>query len=174
MSTSECYSESEHDDPEITDTPPPPYRVQTPPPPSVSAPVITFLLQAGWNKTLLKWWTSRNNLKHCLEMSTLCFCKTFRHRLPAQWQSTQLAHPAPQGPVKDQFLPIYLAGERKVLFYLIHKQYLFFTRFLTHCYKLFFHTIPSFLENPSWNLFLFITLVAYPTASYLFIWVSCF
>ncbi|RMC12920.1 hypothetical protein DUI87_10447 [Hirundo rustica rustica] len=30
----ECYSESEHDDPEITDTPPPPYRVQTPPPPS--------------------------------------------------------------------------------------------------------------------------------------------
>ncbi|CAN8204033.1 unnamed protein product [Coccothraustes coccothraustes] len=30
----ECYSESEHDDPEITDTPPPPYTVQTPPPPS--------------------------------------------------------------------------------------------------------------------------------------------
>ncbi|XP_059697935.1 interactor protein for cytohesin exchange factors 1 isoform X4 [Haemorhous mexicanus] len=30
----ECYSESEHDDPEITDTPPPPYTVQTPPLPS--------------------------------------------------------------------------------------------------------------------------------------------
>ncbi|KAM9656053.1 interactor protein for cytohesin exchange factors 1 isoform 5-T9 [Morphnus guianensis] len=30
----ECYSESEHDDPEITDTPPPPYTVQPPPPPS--------------------------------------------------------------------------------------------------------------------------------------------
>ncbi|NXG52530.1 ICEF1 protein, partial [Psilopogon haemacephalus] len=29
----ECYSESEHDDPEITDTPPPPYTVQPPPPP---------------------------------------------------------------------------------------------------------------------------------------------
>ncbi|NXS09256.1 ICEF1 protein, partial [Neodrepanis coruscans] len=29
----ECYSESEHDDPEITDTPPPPYTVQTPAPP---------------------------------------------------------------------------------------------------------------------------------------------
>ncbi|NXI54264.1 ICEF1 protein, partial [Chloroceryle aenea] len=28
----ECYSESEHDDPEITDTPPPPYTVQPPPP----------------------------------------------------------------------------------------------------------------------------------------------
>ncbi|XP_074000737.1 interactor protein for cytohesin exchange factors 1 [Numenius arquata] len=27
----ECYSESEHDDPEITDTPPPPYTVQPPP-----------------------------------------------------------------------------------------------------------------------------------------------
>uniref|UniRef100_A0A8C0FN24 PH domain-containing protein n=1 Tax=Bubo bubo TaxID=30461 RepID=A0A8C0FN24_BUBBB len=36
MSASECYSESEHDDPEITDTPPPPYTVQPPPPPSVS------------------------------------------------------------------------------------------------------------------------------------------
>lgn len=47
MSTSECYSESEHDDPEITDTPPPPYRVQTPPPPSVSVPVITLLLVAN-------------------------------------------------------------------------------------------------------------------------------
>ncbi|KAM6086459.1 interactor protein for cytohesin exchange factors 1 [Theristicus caerulescens] len=31
----ECYSESEHDDPEITDTPPPPYTVQPPPPPSI-------------------------------------------------------------------------------------------------------------------------------------------
>ncbi|KAF1673378.1 ICEF1 protein, partial [Pygoscelis papua] len=30
----ECYSESEHDDPEITDTPPPPYTVQPPPPSS--------------------------------------------------------------------------------------------------------------------------------------------
>ncbi|NWS72895.1 ICEF1 protein, partial [Crotophaga sulcirostris] len=29
----ECYSESEHDDPEITDTPPPPHAVQPPPPP---------------------------------------------------------------------------------------------------------------------------------------------
>ncbi|NXD68677.1 ICEF1 protein, partial [Eolophus roseicapillus] len=29
----ECYSESEHDDPEITDTPPPPYTVQPTPPP---------------------------------------------------------------------------------------------------------------------------------------------
>uniref|UniRef100_A0A8C5TAX4 PH domain-containing protein n=1 Tax=Malurus cyaneus samueli TaxID=2593467 RepID=A0A8C5TAX4_9PASS len=43
----ECYSESEHDDPEITDTPPPPYTVQTPPPPSVtscsqSSPESTF------------------------------------------------------------------------------------------------------------------------------------
>ncbi|KAJ7402465.1 CNKSR family member 3 [Pitangus sulphuratus] len=28
----ECYSESEHDDPEITDTPPPPYTVQPSPP----------------------------------------------------------------------------------------------------------------------------------------------
>nr|XP_009675290.1 PREDICTED: interactor protein for cytohesin exchange factors 1 isoform X1 [Struthio camelus australis] len=28
----ECYSESEHDDPEITDTPPPPYTAQPPPP----------------------------------------------------------------------------------------------------------------------------------------------
>ncbi|KAF4796331.1 Interactor protein for cytohesin exchange factor 1 [Turdus rufiventris] len=33
----ECYSESEHEDPEITDTPPPPYRAQTPPPPSESS-----------------------------------------------------------------------------------------------------------------------------------------
>ncbi|NXP48116.1 ICEF1 protein, partial [Heliornis fulica] len=33
-SASECYSESEHDDPEITDTPPPPYTVQPSPPPS--------------------------------------------------------------------------------------------------------------------------------------------
>ncbi|GAB0186843.1 interactor protein for cytohesin exchange factors 1 [Grus japonensis] len=31
----ECYSESEHDDPEITDTPPPPYKVQPSPPPSI-------------------------------------------------------------------------------------------------------------------------------------------
>ncbi|XP_068007709.1 interactor protein for cytohesin exchange factors 1 isoform X2 [Melanerpes formicivorus] len=30
----ECYSESEHDDPEITDTPPPPYTVELPLPPS--------------------------------------------------------------------------------------------------------------------------------------------
>ncbi|KAM6323433.1 interactor protein for cytohesin exchange factors 1 [Aegotheles albertisi] len=33
----ECYSESEHDDPEITDTPPPPYTVQPPPPPLLIA-----------------------------------------------------------------------------------------------------------------------------------------
>ncbi|NXJ15259.1 ICEF1 protein, partial [Odontophorus gujanensis] len=31
-SEEECYSESEHDDPEITDTPPPPYMAQPPPP----------------------------------------------------------------------------------------------------------------------------------------------
>ncbi|NXN12869.1 ICEF1 protein, partial [Indicator maculatus] len=30
----ECYSESEHDDPEITDTPPPPYTAEPPLPPS--------------------------------------------------------------------------------------------------------------------------------------------
>ncbi|XP_064025508.1 interactor protein for cytohesin exchange factors 1 [Pogoniulus pusillus] len=34
-SEEECYSESEHDDPEITDTPPPPYTVQPPPPPLI-------------------------------------------------------------------------------------------------------------------------------------------
>lgn len=47
MSASECYSESEHDDPEITDTPPPPYTVQPPPPPSVSVAVISLFLVAS-------------------------------------------------------------------------------------------------------------------------------
>ena len=46
MSVSECYSESEHDDPEITDTPPPPYTVQPPPPPLVSVTVMSFFLVA--------------------------------------------------------------------------------------------------------------------------------
>lgn len=46
VSASECYSESEHDDPEITDTPPPPYAVQ-PPPLSVSVTVIRLFLVAS-------------------------------------------------------------------------------------------------------------------------------
>ncbi|KAK2525771.1 Ipcef1 [Columba livia] len=45
----ECYSESEHDDPEITDTPPPPYAVQPPP--------LSRLIDLQWNLTIcfLKW-----------------------------------------------------------------------------------------------------------------------
>lgn len=43
MSASECYSESEHDDPEITDTPPPPYMAQSQPPQLVSVILISFI-----------------------------------------------------------------------------------------------------------------------------------
>lgn len=53
MFASECYSESEHDDPEITDTPPPPYTVQPTPPPSVSVTVGGLSLVAC---LLLRWW----------------------------------------------------------------------------------------------------------------------
>lgn len=96
MSTSECYSESEHDDPEITDTPPPPYTVQTPPPPSVSVPVITlFLVASRLKQTPLRWWASRNNLKPYLEMFSLCSWEHPCPDCPALWQSTQLSHPAP-------------------------------------------------------------------------------
>lgn len=43
MSALECYSESEHDDPEITDTPPPPYMAQSQPPQLVSVTLISFI-----------------------------------------------------------------------------------------------------------------------------------
>lgn len=38
----ECYSESEHDDPEITETPPPPYTAQPLPPHLVCITVISL------------------------------------------------------------------------------------------------------------------------------------
>lgn len=47
MSASECYSESEHDDPEITDTLPPSYVAQPPPPQLVSITIIRFYLLNG-------------------------------------------------------------------------------------------------------------------------------
>lgn len=52
MSASECYSESEHDEPEITDMPPTPYAVQPPPPSSVSVTVISLFLDASqWEQS---------------------------------------------------------------------------------------------------------------------------
>lgn len=58
MSASECYSESEHDDPEITDTLPPSYVAQPPPPQLVSITIIRFYLLNGWNKSFSRWWAT--------------------------------------------------------------------------------------------------------------------
>lgn len=75
MSASECYSESEHDDPEITDTPPPPYTVQPPPPPLVSVTAISlFLLGEQSKKCSRGGGPFRNNLNQRLEMLTLSAC----------------------------------------------------------------------------------------------------
>lgn len=72
MSTSECYSESEHDDPEITDTPPPPYMAQSQPPQLVSVILISFIWHLVGISLSPRGRLLPNNLNQRLETSTLC------------------------------------------------------------------------------------------------------